>query len=84
MVCDYLSLQPDPNSGHIIYDVSLVYCGDVDKTFKLLMEMSGPGRLKSLEGAAKWSKLAKSIFCPLTNIWGGWKFRQIKARIGSW
>jgi hypothetical protein len=34
MVCDYLSLQPDPNSGHVIDDVSLVYYSDVDKTFK--------------------------------------------------
>src|SRR5271155_5130057 len=34
MVCDYLSLRPDPDSGHIIDDVSLVYYSDVDKAFK--------------------------------------------------
>jgi hypothetical protein len=32
--CDYLSLQPDPDSGHIVDDVALVYYSDVDKTFK--------------------------------------------------
>jgi hypothetical protein len=34
MACEYLSLQPDPNTGHIINDVALVYYSDVDKTFK--------------------------------------------------
>lgn len=34
MACEYLSLQPDPDSGRIINDVSLVYYSDVDKTFK--------------------------------------------------
>ena len=32
--CDYLSLQPDADSGRIVDDVSLVYYSDVDKTFK--------------------------------------------------
>lgn len=35
MVCEYLSLQPDPvDSGGAINDVSLLYYSDVDKTFK--------------------------------------------------
>lgn len=34
MVCEYLSLQPDPDSGRIVNDVSLIYYSDVDKTFK--------------------------------------------------
>ncbi len=34
MVCEYLSLQPDPDVGHIINDVAIVYYSEVDKTFK--------------------------------------------------
>ncbi len=34
MVCEYLSLQPDPNSGRVINDISLVYYSGVDKTYK--------------------------------------------------
>jgi hypothetical protein len=34
LYCDYLSLQPDANSGRVITDVALVYYSDVDKTFK--------------------------------------------------
>jgi hypothetical protein len=35
MVCEYLSLQPDPvDSGGALNDVSLLYYSDVDKTFK--------------------------------------------------
>jgi hypothetical protein len=34
MACEYLSLQPDPDSGRIINDVALIYYSDVDKTFK--------------------------------------------------
>jgi hypothetical protein len=34
MACEYLSLQPDPEVGHVINDVAVVYYSDVDKTFK--------------------------------------------------
>ncbi|MHB8812165.1 MAG: hypothetical protein ACYDAE_02780 [Steroidobacteraceae bacterium] len=34
LVCEYLSLQPDPDSGRILNDVVLIYYSDVDKTFK--------------------------------------------------
>jgi hypothetical protein len=34
MVCDYLSLQPDPETGRIITDLSIFYYSEVDKTFK--------------------------------------------------
>jgi hypothetical protein len=34
MGCEYLSLQPDPDSGRVINDVSLIYYSDIDKTFK--------------------------------------------------
>jgi hypothetical protein len=34
MVCEYLSLQPDSESGRILNDVSLLYYSDADKTFK--------------------------------------------------
>lgn len=34
MFCDYLSLQPDSDSGRVIDDVALFYYSDVDKTFK--------------------------------------------------
>jgi len=34
MVCENLSLQPDPDNGRISNDVSLLYYSDVDKTFK--------------------------------------------------
>jgi hypothetical protein len=34
MACEYLSLQPDPDAGHIINDVALLYYSDADKTFK--------------------------------------------------
>lgn len=34
MVCEYLSLQPDPASGRTLNDVSLLYYSDADKTFK--------------------------------------------------
>jgi hypothetical protein len=32
--CDYLSMQPDPESGHVVDDVAIVYYSDVDNTFK--------------------------------------------------
>jgi len=34
MGCEYLSLQPDPDSGRVINDVALIYYSDIDKTFK--------------------------------------------------
>ena len=34
LVCEYLSVQPDPTSGRILNDVSLLYYSDVDETFK--------------------------------------------------
>jgi hypothetical protein len=34
LACDYLGLQPDPDSGRIVKDVALIYYSDVDKTFK--------------------------------------------------
>lgn len=34
MACEYLSLQPDPDAGHVINDVALLYYSDADKTFK--------------------------------------------------
>jgi hypothetical protein len=34
LACEYLSLQPNPDDGRIINDVSLFYYNDVDKTFK--------------------------------------------------
>jgi hypothetical protein len=34
LFCEYLSLQPNPDSGRIVNDVALVYYSDVDKTFK--------------------------------------------------
>jgi hypothetical protein len=34
LVCEYLSLQPDPDSGRTLNDVSLIYYSGVDKTFK--------------------------------------------------
>ncbi|MFZ0500567.1 MAG: hypothetical protein WAU49_13480 [Steroidobacteraceae bacterium] len=34
MVCEFLSLQTDPDSGRILNDVTLIYYSDVDKTFK--------------------------------------------------
>jgi hypothetical protein len=34
MVCEYLSLQPDPDTGRVTKDVAIVYYSDVDKTFK--------------------------------------------------
>jgi hypothetical protein len=34
MVCEFLSLQPDPASGRVTNDVVLMYYSDVDKTFK--------------------------------------------------
>lgn len=34
LVCEYLSLQPDPDSGRILNDVVLIYYSEVDKTFK--------------------------------------------------
>jgi hypothetical protein len=34
MACEYLSLQPDADSGRVINDVSLLYYSDVDKSFK--------------------------------------------------
>jgi hypothetical protein len=34
VACEYLSLQPDPDVGHVINDVSLLYYSDIDKIFK--------------------------------------------------
>jgi hypothetical protein len=34
MACEYLSVLPDPATGHIINDVAIFYYSDVDKTFK--------------------------------------------------
>ena len=34
LACDYLSLQPDPNSGRVLADVAVIYYSSVDKTFK--------------------------------------------------
>jgi hypothetical protein len=34
MACEYLSLQPDSDSGRVVNDVALIYYSDVDKTFK--------------------------------------------------
>jgi hypothetical protein len=34
MACEYLSLQPDRESGRVVNDVALVYYSDADKTFK--------------------------------------------------
>jgi hypothetical protein len=34
LACEYLSLQPDPDSGRIRNDVALFCYSDVDKTFK--------------------------------------------------
>lgn len=34
MFCDYLSLQPDADSGRIVDDVAIFYYSDVDKTYK--------------------------------------------------
>lgn len=34
VACEYLSLQPDPDTGRILNDVSLIYYSGVDKTFK--------------------------------------------------
>jgi hypothetical protein len=34
MACEYLSRQPDPDSGRVINDVALLYYSDTDKTFK--------------------------------------------------
>lgn len=34
MACEYLGLQPDPDTGRIPNDVALIYYSDVDKTFK--------------------------------------------------
>ncbi|HWZ64998.1 MAG TPA: hypothetical protein VNX02_18420 [Steroidobacteraceae bacterium] len=34
VACEYLGLQPDPDSGRIIKDVALLYYSDLDKTFK--------------------------------------------------
>ena len=34
LACDYLSLQPDPDSGRIRDDVAVIYYSAVDKTFK--------------------------------------------------
>ena len=34
MACEYLSLQPDPDSSRVVNDVALIYYSDVDKTFK--------------------------------------------------
>jgi len=34
LACEYLSLQPDPDTGRIRNDVALLYYSSVDKTFK--------------------------------------------------
>lgn len=34
LACDYLGLQPDPDSGRVVKDVALIYYSDVEKTFK--------------------------------------------------
>ncbi|GLQ50927.1 hypothetical protein ACFFJT_14695 [Dyella flava] len=34
MACEYLSVQPDPDAGHVINDVAILYYSDVGKTFK--------------------------------------------------
>lgn len=34
LACEYVSLQPDPDSHRIINDVALIYYSAVDKTFK--------------------------------------------------
>jgi hypothetical protein len=34
LACEYLSLQPDADSGRVINDVALLYYSDVDKVFK--------------------------------------------------
>lgn len=34
LACDYLGLQPDPDSGRVVKDVALIYYSEVDKTFK--------------------------------------------------
>jgi hypothetical protein len=34
LACEYLSLQPDADSGRVINDVALLYYSDVDKSFK--------------------------------------------------
>lgn len=34
VACEYLSLQPDPRTGRILNDVSLIYYSGVDKSFK--------------------------------------------------
>jgi hypothetical protein len=34
LACEYLSLQPDPDTGRLLNDVSLFYYSGVDKTFK--------------------------------------------------
>ena len=34
LACEYLSLQPDPNSHRIVNDVALIYYSAADKTFK--------------------------------------------------
>lgn len=34
LACEYLSLQPEPNSGRTLNDVALLYYSSVDKIFK--------------------------------------------------
>jgi hypothetical protein len=34
LACDYLGMQPDPDSGRIVKDVALLYYSEVDRTFK--------------------------------------------------
>ena len=34
MVCEYLSVKPDPAAGGVINDVAILYYSGVDKTFK--------------------------------------------------
>jgi hypothetical protein len=34
MFCDYLSLQPNAESGRVVDDIALIYYSGVDKTFK--------------------------------------------------
>jgi hypothetical protein len=52
VVCEYLSLQPDPDTGQIINDVSLIYYSEIDKTFKITNVAAEGGSHENLMSVA--------------------------------
>ena len=58
VVCDYLGLQPDPDSGRALTDLGVIYYSDVDKTFKytgVFLE-GGPHEAVMLVDGNVWTK----------------------------